>query len=247
VRATERYGYAWVCLDEPLADIPDLPHAADPAFRQVFEFDEPWRVNMFRIMENALDIAHVSYVHTATFGSESRPVAGRVDLIDEPEALGFRCNFAVVNPPDQQKNLGIASAETYRRQRILTWMPGAFNIHITYPNGLIHSICGFATPIDDGHIQRIQFVFRNDAEADAPAASVAAFDRKVQSEDRRLLETMEADFPLSPHAEAQMAMDRPNLLLRERYVKLILAHDPNADLVRAELAREAAGLGVQAA
>lgn len=239
MHCTARYGYAWVCLEQPLADIPVLPHADDPAFRQIFEFDEPWRVNLFRIIENALDIAHVSYVHNSTFGSESRPVAGRLDMIDEPDALGFRCSFAVVNPPDQQKNLGIAEAETFRRQRILTWMPGSFNIHITYPNGLIHSICGFATPIDDGNIQRIQFVFRNDTEEQAPAEGVAAFDRKVQTEDRRLLETMDADFPLSPHAEAQMAMDRAGLLYRERLVRLIEAHDPNAHLVREELARDA--------
>ena len=56
--------------------------------------------------------------------------------------------------------------------------------------------------------------------------------------DKRLLETLEADFPLSPHAEAQMAMDRAGLMLRQRLVKLILAHDPNADLVRAELERD---------
>jgi phenylpropionate dioxygenase-like ring-hydroxylating dioxygenase large terminal subunit len=232
-----RYGYAWVCLDEqPLADIPELPHADDAGFRQVFEFDEPWNVNMFRIMENALDIAHVSYVHGGTFGSETKPVYTRVEIIDEPEHLGFRCNFGVVNPPEQQKNLGIAAGETVRRQRILTWMPGSFNIHITYPNGLIHSICGFATPIGDNQIQRIQFVYRNDTEAQAPAADVAAFDLKVQSEDKRLLETMEADFPLSPHAEAQMAMDRAGLMLRQRLVKLILDHDPNKQLLRAELA-----------
>ncbi len=120
-------------------------------------------------------------------------------------------------------------------------MPCAFNIHITYPNGLIHSICGFATPIGDNQVQRIQFVYRNDSEEDAPGEGVAAFDRKVQSEDKRLLETMEADFPLSPQAEAQMAMDRAGLMLRERLVALILEHDPNAHLVRAELALAAGG------
>ncbi len=238
-----RYGYAWVCLDEqPLADIPELAHAGDAGFRQVFEFDEPWNVNMFRIIENALDIAHVSYVHGGTFGTETKPVYTRLEMIDEPEHLGFRCNFGVVNPPEQQKNLGIAAGETVRRQRILTWMPGTFNIHITYPNGLIHSICGFATPIGDNRIQRIQFVYRNDTEAQAPAADVAAFDLRVQSEDKRLLETMEADFPLSPHAEAQMAMDRAGLMLRQRLVKLILDHDPNKQLLRAELAEPEASV-----
>jgi phenylpropionate dioxygenase-like ring-hydroxylating dioxygenase large terminal subunit len=231
-----RYGYAWVCLDEPLADIPELPHGGEAGFRQVFEFDETWRVSMFRILENALDIAHVSYVHTSTFGTEAKPVFPKLDMIETPEVLGFRATFAVVNPPDQQRNLGIAAAETIRRQRILTWMPGAFMIEIAYPTGLVHAICGFATPIDDQHVRRIQFVFRNDTEADAPAEQVAAFDRRVQSEDRRLLETLDADFPLSPHAEAQMAMDRPGLLYRERLVALIEDHDPNAQLVRDELA-----------
>jgi phenylpropionate dioxygenase-like ring-hydroxylating dioxygenase large terminal subunit len=231
-----RYGYAWVCLDDPLADIPELPHAEDPGYRQVFEFDEPWRVNMFRILENALDIAHVTYVHTSTFGSEDKPVFPKLEMIETPEVLGFRSSFAVVNPPDQQRNLGIAAAETFRRQRILSWIPGAFMIEITYPTGRVHAICGVATPIDDAHVQRIQFVFRSDTEADARAADVAAFDRRVQSEDRRLLETLDADFPLSPNAEAQMAMDRPGLLYRERLVKLILDHDPNAQLVRDELA-----------
>lgn len=230
-----RYGYAWVCLEEPIADIPALPHGDDAGFRQVFEFDETWRVNMFRILENALDIAHVTFVHTGTFGSEEKPVYPRIEMIETPEVLGFRTAFAVVNPPDQQRNLRIAAGETFRRQRILTWMPGAFMIEITYPTGLVHAICGFATPIDDAHVQRIQFVLRSDTEADAPGESVAAFDRKVQSEDRRLLETLDADFPLSPHAEAQMAMDRPGLLYRERLVKLILDHDPNAQRVRDEL------------
>lgn len=238
VHAQARYGYAWVSLEEPMAAIPTLPHSEDPAFRQVFEIDEPWNVNMFRIVENALDIAHVSYVHTGTFGNENKPVYSRLEMIDEPEVLGFRCNFGVVNPPDQQKNLGIAAGETVRRQRIQAWLSGAFNIHITYPNGLIHSICGFATPIADSQVQRIQFAFRNDTEEQAPAENVAAFDRRVQAEDKRLLETLEADFPLSPHAEAQMAMDRAGLMLRQRLVKLILEHDPNAELVRAELARD---------
>lgn len=236
-RAQARHGYAWVCLDEPIADIPPLPHAGEEGWRQVFSFDETWSVNMFRVIENALDIAHVSYVHNRTLGSDDKPVFPRLDLIDEPGVLGHRCAYPVVNTPDQQKNLGIGGEQTFRRQLTLTWLPGAFVLEITYPTGLVHSICGFATPIGDGKVQRIQWSFRNDTEADAPAANVAAFDRRVQSEDRRLLETMGADFPLNPRAEAHMAMDRVGLMYRERLAALILRHDPNADLVRAELAQ----------
>ena len=35
VRAEERYGLVWLCLDEPVADIPVIPHEDDPAFRRI--------------------------------------------------------------------------------------------------------------------------------------------------------------------------------------------------------------------
>lgn len=241
-RAEAKYGYAWVCLDEPLEGIPPLPHADEPGWRQILEFDQDWKVPMPRIVENALDVAHVSFVHTGTFGTDAKPVFPKLEIIDTPAELGFRANYAVVNPVEQQQNLGIAEATTYRRTKILAYLPGGFSIEITYPNGVVHQIIGFATPIDDGTVRRIQFVYRNDGEAESPAENIAAFDLKVQTEDRRLLESMDADFPLNPRAEAQMPMDRPGLLMRERLARLILAHDPNAHLVRAEL-----GMGAEAA
>ena len=38
---TERYGYVWVCLGEPLTDIPEIVEAADPEDRLLHEFYEP--------------------------------------------------------------------------------------------------------------------------------------------------------------------------------------------------------------
>ena len=34
---TERYGYIWVCLDQPIMDIPELPEADDPGYRLIQE------------------------------------------------------------------------------------------------------------------------------------------------------------------------------------------------------------------
>ena len=36
--ATVRYGYAWVSLEEPIADIFGIPGFADPTFRIIFQF-----------------------------------------------------------------------------------------------------------------------------------------------------------------------------------------------------------------
>ncbi|UUX95168.1 aromatic ring-hydroxylating dioxygenase subunit alpha [Aquabacterium sp. J223] len=235
-RCEARYGFAWVCLsEEPLLDIPVVRHADDPAFRQVFEYEEDWAANMLRVCENALDLAHVSFVHRATIGEEHRPVAPRLTLRPLEQGVHFTCQLPVANPEPQQRNLRIAEAETLRTVDIRWYAPCTFVLHFTYPNGLVHQIVGFATPIDDGHVRRIQFAYRSDREADAPAESVARFDRQVGAEDRRILESCDPDFPLHTTAEAHMVLDRPGITMREVVKALILEHDPERERLRAEL------------
>ena len=237
VACVERYGLVWVCLsDDPLLPIPELPHEGEPGFRRIFEYAEDWDASFLRVAENALDLSHVAYVHRATIGDDSKPTMPRLKLHPFENGVRFTCDLPVANREDQQKNLRIAEEETVRRVDIRWLMPGAFTLHFTYPNGLIHAICGFATPIDDQRCRRIQIVYRSDTEADAPAASIAAFDRRVGNEDRRLLESCPADFPLDPKAEAHMIMDRPSLLMRQQLRALLRRHDPNAHLAAAELA-----------
>jgi phenylpropionate dioxygenase-like ring-hydroxylating dioxygenase large terminal subunit len=84
-RAAERYGYVWVALDEPLTDIPDLPEAGQPGFRQVDQFYEPWYIGAFRLMENSFDAAHIAFVHRKTFGNMERPrTDGHRDIRTSP-------------------------------------------------------------------------------------------------------------------------------------------------------------------
>ena len=211
----ERYGYVWVCLEEPVRDIPDLPHADDPGFRQVFEYDQTWRANALRIGENALDLSHISFVHRATFGEDDNPVAPTLDFFDVEDGIGIESQMPVANREDQQRNLNIAETHTMRYLTITWRLPAVFTIRITYPTGLIHQIIGFTTPIDDQHTHRCQFVYRNDGEEDAPAEDVAAFDMLVAAEDRLILESGGPDYPLDLHAEAHMYLDRPGILMRQ--------------------------------
>jgi phenylpropionate dioxygenase-like ring-hydroxylating dioxygenase large terminal subunit len=236
-RCEERYGFAWVCLEQPLQDIPHIRHSDDPAFRQVFEYEEDWNANMLRVGENALDIAHISFVHRQTFGNEEKPAAPVQTLVPLEHGVNFTCTVPVANHELQQRNLQIDAGETVRTVDIRWMSPCTFVLHFTYPTGLIHEICGFATPIANDRIRRIQFVLRNDTEADAPAENVARFDCNVIAEDRRMLESCDPDYPLEISQEAHMRLDRPGLAMREYLAGLILQHDPNAQLLRAELER----------
>jgi len=225
-RAEARYGYVWVALGDPLFGIPELPEAADPAFRQIHEFYEVWRTSGLRIMENSFDNAHFSFVHRQSFGILENPDVGKVGI--EPMPWGFLMTTAmpVKNPEIQKAILGMAEEHTTRYMRSSWFMPFTRSLKITYPNGRIHIIVTATAPIDDETSQVVQFVIRNDTEAEAPAEQVIAFDRQVTAEDKEILESTGFDVPLSAYAaeEADMPSDRPGVEMRRRLAKLLREH-----------------------
>ncbi|PSN18763.1 Rieske (2Fe-2S) protein [filamentous cyanobacterium CCP5] len=224
-RCTSRYGYAWVCLEEPIADIPVIPEASDPSYRLIPEFYEPWNCAGLRLMENSFDNAHPHFVHADTFGVMQEPVPPAPDSFEETES-GLRMTYVlpVKNSEVQQRNLQMRDTRTCRISEGTWYLPFLRTLKIAYPNGLVHLIFTAATPISDSSIQLVQFCLRNDSEADASAADIIAFDRAVTLEDKAILEGTDFDVPLDIKAEQHMASDRPGILMRHRLARLLKEH-----------------------
>ena len=221
-QCAERYGYVWVCLDEaPLLPIPPVPEADISTNRLLHQFYETWQCSGLRLMENSFDNAHFSFVHAASFGNQAQPKPASYELT--PVEFGFqvKSEIPVVNPPAQQKNLGIAEATTTRYVESTWHLPFCRTLKITYPNGLMHLIFTAATPISDRTSQIIQFCVRNDTEADAKAEEVIAFDRQVVSEDRMVLESTDYNAPLDISAEQHMVSDQPGIVMRKKLAALL--------------------------
>jgi phenylpropionate dioxygenase-like ring-hydroxylating dioxygenase large terminal subunit len=227
-RCVERYGHVWVCLDEPIAAIPDVPEAADPAFRRIDEFDEEWEAAPLRILENSFDNAHFTYVHQASFGDPD-PTPPKLTIDDHDDGFTMRTEVPVRVDDTQAKAIGIASARTVRRTENRYFVPFFRAGRINYAHGLVHILVSASTPIDDTRTQFIQFVLRNDREADASAADVIAFDRLVTNEDRAILEACDTDVPLDTRdgGEFHMPSDRPGLLMRRHVLAVLRRHGEN--------------------
>jgi phenylpropionate dioxygenase-like ring-hydroxylating dioxygenase large terminal subunit len=223
-RATERYGHVWVCLEDPLIDIPDIEEASNPSYRLIKEFYEPWHCAGLRVMENELDLAHPTFVHTGTFGSEDHPTPDQLDITETDWGIHVFGKLGVVNPELQRKNLKMGEAQTFRTLTMDWLMPFTIKLKITYPNGLEHIVVNTMTPVSDRTSQMVQFCVRNDTEADTPAADVIAFDRAVTLEDKCILESTDYDVPLSPSQEEHMLTDRPGILIRKKIAALLKAH-----------------------
>ncbi|MCC3468197.1 MAG: aromatic ring-hydroxylating dioxygenase subunit alpha [Microcoleus sp. PH2017_06_SFM_O_A] len=213
-QACDRYGYVWVCLDEPIAEIPNIPEAADPNYRQIHEFYEPWNCAGLRVMENELDMAHPTFVHTATFGSEEHLTPDVMEFTETEWELHYRSVLGVANPAEQQQNLNIEQAETVRTIDGIWFLPFTVKLRIAYPNGLVHIIVNTMTPIDDATSQMVQFCLRNDTENEAKTSDIIAFDRAVTLEDKRILETTDWDVPLDIAQEQHMLTDKPGIIIR---------------------------------
>lgn len=155
-----RYGYAWVALEDPIADIFEVPEFDNPQFRTIFQFYETWSTSPVRALENSFDNAHFSFVHKATFGVAASPKPSKYELRESE--MGFEAETVIeaVNPEKFQRISGVQDPITTRHMRNAYYLPFSRRLDIEYPSGIRHIIINCFTPIDDGHIQLCQWLDR---------------------------------------------------------------------------------------
>ena len=226
-RCVARYGYAWVALEAPIAPIPDVPEFDDPRFRTIFQFYEEWATSPLRALENSFDNAHFSFVHRATFGVAAQPAPSRYELVDT--ASGFHAETVIdaANPPAFRRVSGVDDPVTTRHMRNAYYLPFSRRLDIEYPSGIRHVIINCFTPIDDSRIQLVQWLFRNDTEADCPAQLLIDFDHVITREDKAILESTDPDALVDTRrrgVEFSMDSDRPGMMIRRKLMELLAAH-----------------------
>nr|MDT0666124.1 hypothetical protein [Micromonospora sp. DSM 115978] len=181
--------------------------AGRPGWRTVREFDTVWHCPAASLLDNNFDLAHIAYVHQATFGTPDSPrvVPGPVERTWY--GLLSRGGTAVSARPGE-------SVPTQRRVANEAWMPFSGVLRISYPDGLEHVIVKAIYPIDDRTCGLLQFCVRNDADTDRPPADIIDFDTRVAVEDRAVLERITRPYQLDLDANVHVATDRPSVALR---------------------------------
>ena len=103
------------------------------------------------------------------------------------------------------------------------FMPFCRTMDMEYPSGLRHVIFNWATPIDDGSIQLVQILFRNDREEDCSTQELIDWDKAIIEEDREILESTDPDaiVDMSRKIEMHMPSDRPGMMMRKRLNRLL--------------------------
>lgn len=233
-RCIAKYGYAWVALvgpeEAPLAAIPAIPAIPEfnaPGWRTIFQFYETWATSPVRALENSFDNSHFSFVHKATFGVADQPKPSRYELVETDGGFCAETVVAAANPPAYHRVSGSAEPITRRHMRNAYYLPFSRRLDIEYPSGVRHIIVNCFTPIDDGHLQLVQWLFRNDTEADCPEQMLVAFDHVITREDKDILESTDADALVDTRRrgiEYSMDSDKPGMLIRKQLMELLSRH-----------------------
>jgi phenylpropionate dioxygenase-like ring-hydroxylating dioxygenase large terminal subunit len=223
-RCEEKYGYAWVALDEPLQPIPHFPEDGDPAYRRVFQFHEQWKTSPVRFMENSFDNAHFSFVHKSNFGMIDNPKPAKYEF--RPHEWGFEAETLVPirNPPESYRITGTTDPVTERHLVNRWYLPFTRRFGCVYPaSGRHHIIYNCATPVDDGSMVLVQWLYRNDSEESCSTPELIAWDRPITDEDREILEATDYDACIDTRrrVEFHMESDKPGILIRRMLMDLL--------------------------
>jgi phenylpropionate dioxygenase-like ring-hydroxylating dioxygenase large terminal subunit len=211
----ERYGLVWLCLDEPVAGIPEMTAEHDPTYRRINSGVEVWQTSATRMTDNFMDISHFPYVHTGTFGLPDNTLVPKITMehLDD-DFFGYRYE-AEVNNDQGSASSGLAAKVVTRTMTTGFSLPFLVRSTIRYETGLDHQLLLCTTPIDDITSYFTFVVWRND-DFSVPADEVIAFDRAIGAEDKRMLEMVPGVLPLDQTATASVQADKPSVEWRRR-------------------------------
>ena len=221
VHATERYGLVWLCIDDPVAGIPEISQDADGSFRRInFDIDT-WQTAATRMVDNFLDITHFPYVHQGSFGSAAQLEVPHFELGDLGDWYGYRYSVTAANPAAGTAASGQATATVQRHMSSGFALPFAVRSTIEYETGLQHVLLLLSTPRDDETSYFTFVVWRND-DFSVPAEDVTRLDRLIEAEDKRMLERVRGTLPLDNTALVSVQADKASVEWR-RQLRALLA------------------------
>ncbi len=214
----ERYGLVWACLSgEPRTELPDWPEAEDPAFRWLNLEPLDWNASAARQLENFLDVAHFSWLHTGTFGNKDRPEVPDYEVKRVPGGLHMEYPYLASNP--EHSTLG--GEETIERMMIydLT-LPFACRLIVDYPGGRRHAIFDVPSPVSARKVRIFFFIARN-FEHEKPAHELLDWERRILEEDRPVVEAQRPEeLPLDLSEEFHIKADQISIAFRQELARM---------------------------
>lgn len=119
----------------------------------IHELIDTWSASAPRVIDNALDVSHVAWVHRNSVRSAANPRLSDfvIEREGEGEILKFSVSYLVAANEQQKQNLGITTDLTERRTHAERVQPLVFSgVLECHANGLRHDRRGFVERSGEG-------------------------------------------------------------------------------------------------
>lgn len=207
-QAAERYGLAWVALDDPRWPIPDVPELEDRAWRTVRTGPFPWRCDASRQVENFTDFGHFAFVHEGLLGNPTQAVVAPYAVRTEGNIL--RYDYGRPDAPNTDDFLVFAAdegKEAMRRTRYALHLPYTIVEHIDWGGGDGMVYVFASQPVAEDRCVGYCLVARN-YHLDQPDDVMQAFERTIFGQDQRVVESQRPEqVPFDLAAELHLTFD----------------------------------------
>lgn len=207
-QARERYGMVWVCIAEPLGEIPQFPYGDDAAFRLIAAGPYSFRAKGPRVVENFLDVAHFGFVHAGLLGDAQHAEIEDYEVGIGPHGPEAR-EIRIWQPDPDGRGKG--ATVTYRYWAGAPLTVGLEKVHEAQRFAILMQVA----PVDADTCEA-RLVMAIDYAHDVPDETFVRFQDRVTAQDRAVVESQRPELlPLDLQSELHLRSDRMAIAYRK--------------------------------
>jgi vanillate O-demethylase monooxygenase subunit len=220
-RTSESAGLVWTCLasaDDELAPRPEFPDAARPGWRTYAGEPMDWRCQATRQVENFLDIAHFSVLHTDVFGNSSALDVHHYDVTTSADGLEISATYdnypALVPSPGSPERVPLAMSFDYQVR-----LPFSVRLVTSSPSG-DYSLWSASSPVSATQT-RFFWVMAAPEDFGLSDEMIELSEGLIFGPDRAVIEGQRPErLPLDLTAELHLPFDRLAVAYRRALARL---------------------------
>jgi phenylpropionate dioxygenase-like ring-hydroxylating dioxygenase large terminal subunit len=217
-KVQEKYGLVYVCLGEPVREIPIFSEWDNPSYRLCLTGPYSCQTSGLRAIENFLDVSHFPFVHPGTLGDLSQTTVADYIVSTNDEGVALH-DVRVWQPDPDGTGQGEFVLYNYRALRPLT---AYFRKETPFGNRL--AILFHVTPVAEEECVGWMWIAMNYAH-DTPDEQVEQFQQHLIAEDFAILESHNPKrLPLDLQMEFHLPCDRGSLAYRKWLKELGLTY-----------------------
>jgi phenylpropionate dioxygenase-like ring-hydroxylating dioxygenase large terminal subunit len=206
-----RYGYVWISLGKPNAEVFPIPEIVEPGRCTICAASIGVHVSAPRMVENFLDIGHLPFVHTGILGAETHTEVRDYDVEVSAERDEILVRCLIYLPKSSPK--APAAADVPHVYRV----PHPYCVMLYKMSTLspprMDIVAMFVQPLDEEHACAHVLVSRVDDEIDEMRSR--AFQLRIFGQDKPIIENQfPKRLPLDPRAELPVRSDASSLAYR---------------------------------